>query len=134
MEETLIPSEGIRIIVDRRLHELRMPTECLAQRAGLPIDRVEEILSSSSDLDKFVELPMLLESLGLFPTRPGTEDSEGFRKAQAYRKAEKLTSMVQGSCALEGQGVDETTFCEMVENTAQKLLADSDGRRLWTPL
>jgi hypothetical protein len=56
---------------------------------------------------------------------------ERLKQEQARKKAKKLAALVQGTCALEGQGVDRAGFDAMVEQTTRELLSGSK-RRLWS--
>ena len=58
-------------------------------------------------------------------------DADEFCRAEAQRKAEKIARLVQGTSALEGQGVDAATYQRLVERTYHELLA-GPRRRLWS--
>jgi hypothetical protein len=57
-------------------------------------------------------------------------DADEFLERRAREKAEGLVGMVQGSAALEGQGLDEVVRERMIQRTVHELLAGS-RRKLW---
>ena len=127
MEKALIKPEDLL----RRMLELEMPPECLAMRCGLPRQRISEIVMSVCDPISTTEREAIEDALGM--TAAGViKPARQYRDEQARRKANQLTRLVQGTSALEGQGVDVKTFDEMARDTEQKLL--SDPHKLWTPL
>ena len=125
---------------ERRRQELNMPVECLAMRSGLRVDRVSRILDDGEiffvddDEPNFVfepDMNAIATALGL--TRDGAPmPADEYCKEQARLKAEKLTSLVQGTSALEGQGVDAATYEEIVTSNTTAMLFSP--HRLWTPL
>ena len=57
-------------------------------------------------------------------------DADEVLDREARRKAERLVGMVQGSSALEGQGLDEATRERMIQRTVHELRAGSK-RKIW---
>jgi hypothetical protein len=57
-------------------------------------------------------------------------DADELLEREARQKAERLVGMVQGSAALEGQGLDEATRERMIQRTVHELLAGS-RRKIW---
>ena len=58
-------------------------------------------------------------------------DADEVCREQARKKAEELARMVQGTSALESQGVDAATFQWLVERSYHELMAGPRGR-LWS--
>ena len=132
----------------RRQQDLKMPDECLAMRSGVPVDRLPIILFEEGGEPSFVveeggepsfvfkiehDMNEIAIALGL-PPDGAPKSAEAYRNEQARIKAEKLTSLVQGSSALEGQDVSEELYQQTVQSNTNQILIDTDPRRLWTPL
>ena len=62
-----------------------------------------------------------------------TADEQTFAEQQAESKARTIVRIVQGTSALEAQGVDSGTRQQMVKQTVHQLMAGS-RRKLWSPM
>jgi transcriptional regulator with XRE-family HTH domain len=119
----------------RRLNERRkligLTYAELAQRAGLSPRTVQRALSDGIENShiEFESITSLAEVLGFVPYCE-KEDANAIRRRQAEAKAERLVGLVQGSSALEAQGLDAWAIQEMRERTVRDLLAGSN-RMLW---
>ena len=91
---------------------------------------VQRILSGHSPNASFENTLAIAHVLGMqldaVPVIPAKE----LLKQQAHKKAERLVRMVQGTSALEAQGVSAHHIGQMIKKTVQELLAGS-RRRLW---
>jgi len=115
--------------LDQRRRALGLSAELLAQRAGVSRSTVIRVLEdpAGSTLGNVLKV---LDVLGLaLEVRPVAKP-EDLRRRQALAKAERLVRLVQGTSALEGQGVSESKRKAMVRDTAEDLLRGS-RRRLW---
>jgi transcriptional regulator with XRE-family HTH domain len=120
-------------VLQRRRQELGMSYELLAQRSGVSRPTVQRILSGRYPTASFASVVALGNALGLELRLASAVTPEQLKREQARKKAKKLAALVQGTCALEGQGVDRTGFESMVERTTHELLSGSK-RRLWSEL
>lgn len=114
---------------NRRL-QLGLTQSALAERSSVSLPTVHRILSghgSAASIENILAIAQVLEmELDAVP-RVGTEE---ILERQARKKAEELVRMVQGTSALEGQGVSAKQIGRMINKTAEELLAGS-RRRLW---
>jgi len=113
-----------------RRRELGLSQSALAERSGVSLPTVQRILSGHSPAASFENTLAIAQVLGMqlnaVPVIPATE----LLKQQALKKAERLVRMVQGTSALESQGVSKHHLAQMIKKTVQELLAGS-RRRLW---
>lgn len=116
--------------LETRRRELGISQAALAELSGVSLPTVHRILSghgSAASVENIMAitrvLGMDLEAVPLFETQEILEQ-------QARKKAEKLVRMVQGTSALEAQGISARQIGQMIKKTIQELLAGS-RRRLW---
>ena len=116
--------------LENRRRELGLSQSALAERSGVSLPTVQRILSGHSPAASFENTLAIAEVLGMqldaVPVIPAKE----LLKQQAHKKAERLVRMVQGTSALEAQGVSARHIGQMIKKTMQELLAGS-RRRLW---
>jgi transcriptional regulator with XRE-family HTH domain len=117
--------------LQRRRQELGLSYELLAQRSGVSRPTVQRILSGRYPAASLASVVAIADTLGLELKFTSTTTPEQLKQEQARKKAKKLAALVQGTCGLEGQGVDRAGFEAMVEQTTHELLAGSK-RRLWS--
>jgi len=124
--------------LDRRRRRLGMPKTLAAVRAGLSLATVNRLLSAGEKRPRLDSVSALAGALGLevvIGDRPrvrAVESAISFRERQARAKARRLVEIVQGSMALEAEGVPAEIVSEMERETVHELLAGS-ARRLWSP-
>lgn len=117
-------------LLNRRRRQLGMTHAVVAARSGVSTATVQRVLTGS-DTDPSISTVMAIAgTLGLGLDFRSEIDVDALREEQARRKAERLVGMVQGSAALEGQGVDAQARERMVQQTVHELLAGSK-RKLW---
>lgn len=113
-----------------RRRELGISQSVLAERSGVSLPTIQRILSGHNPAASFENTLAIAQVLGMqldaVPVIPAQEVLE----QQARKKAERLVRMVQGTSALEAQGVSSKHLGQMVRKTIQELLAGS-RRRLW---
>jgi transcriptional regulator with XRE-family HTH domain len=120
-------------VLQRRRRELGLSYELLARRSGVSRPTVQRILSGRYPTASLASVVAIGDALGLELRFAPVVSSDQLRREQARKKAKKLAALVQGTCALEGQGVDRAGFDAMVERTTHELLSGSK-RRLWSEL
>ena len=122
--------------LDRRRIRLGMPKSHAARRAGLSIATVNRLLSAKEKRPGIDSVSALARVLGLEVILGSqqriraVESAVSFRERQARAKAKRLVGIVQGSMALEAEGVSADVLSEMERETVHELLA-GPARRLW---
>ncbi len=118
-------------VLQKRRQELGLSYELLAQRSGVSRPTVQRILSGRSRTASFASVVAIGNALGLELRFTSAVTPDQLKRQQARTKAKQLTGLVQGTCGLEGQGVNSAGYEAMVEQTTHELLAGSE-RRLWS--
>jgi transcriptional regulator with XRE-family HTH domain len=119
--------------LDKRRRDLGLSHELLSKRCGVSRPTVQRILSGRHVAASFANIVAIAESLGLGLRFDTKVEARKLKREQAKRKAKKLVALVQGTCGLEGQAVDEKVVESMVEQTTHELLA-GPKRRLWSEM
>ena len=115
--------------LDQRRKDLGMTCAALARRTGLGLRTVQRVLSGKESDAQFSTVARIVDALGMAISIDGLDLNE-VRLRAAELKADQLVGMVQGTMALESQGVEAQALREMKERTVRELLAGS-GRSLW---
>lgn len=115
--------------LEQRRQELGMSRSALAERSRVSLPTTNRILSGGHSKASFANVVAIAEALGMDLTVQRNTPSEEFRRTQAMNKARRLVSLVQGTSALEGQGLDQDEIEEMVGRTFRELLPAN--RKLW---
>ncbi len=114
--------------LDARRRRLGMSAETLAQRSGLSRQTVHRVLSGgNASIRNVIAMADVLGLAFSFSTKKSAQD---IREQQAVAKAQELVGMVQATCGLESQAVDQEDLDEMVRQTVHELLA-GPNRKLW---
>jgi len=106
-----------------------MSYSVLATRSGVPIATLKRIFADNSAKASLSNVLAIAEALGMSMSLSQTVD---IRMTQARKKARRVVGMVQGTSALESQGLNEEQIKKMIERTVHELLAGSN-RKLWAP-
>ena len=122
-------SELVRFL-DRRRYQLGVTYQALAERSGVSLATVRRILGGGQQSASLSTVLAIARVLGVRLSFDAESDVDDLLERQARQKAERLVGMVQGSSALEGQGLDEDTRERMVRRTVHELRAGSK-RKLW---
>lgn len=127
----MVNTSGYFRDLNTRRRELGMSYAVVAKRSGVSLPTVVRVLSGRYPQASFANVAAVAQTLGMpltFDTRMSPND---VREQQAQRKARSLVGMVQGTSALEGQGVDEQAIGQMTRQTCHELLAGSRFK-LWS--
>jgi transcriptional regulator with XRE-family HTH domain len=116
--------------LNQRRERLGISCSVLAKRAGVSLRSVQRILSGEELNPGFSTVATLARELGVGVRFDEEVDVRTIRRRQAERKAERILAIVQGSSALESQGLSRETLRDLREKTINELLAGSD-RKLW---
>ena len=116
--------------LNRRREQLGMTLDALAERSGVSLPTVQRILAGDQPRASLPSVLALADALEMRLDLKPRSDADELLDREARRKAERLVGMVQGSAALEGQGLDEATRERMIQRTVHELRAGSK-RRIW---
>lgn len=116
--------------LENRRRELGLSQSVLAERSGVSLPTIQRILSGHHPAASFENTLAIAQALGMQLEAVPVIPAEEVLEQQARKKAERLVRMVQGTSALEAQGVSARHVGQMVKKTVQELLAGS-RRRLW---
>ncbi|MCY2930619.1 MAG: helix-turn-helix transcriptional regulator [Planctomycetota bacterium] len=116
-------------VLSQRRRRLGMSLDELARRCGVPVSTLKRVLGGEVAAS-FSTVSAVAEALGVSFAQAHAEDISAMRDRQARLKARALVALVQGTSALEGQGVDPADIELMEQRTAAQLLS-GPARRLW---
>ncbi|MHC4219371.1 MAG: helix-turn-helix domain-containing protein [Planctomycetota bacterium] len=116
--------------LDVRRRHLGMSLEVLAERSGVSLPTVQRILAGKQHNPRLSSVVALASAMGVRLRVQAEIDADVLRENQARHKAGALIGLVQGSAALEGQGLNPGTRERMVKRTVHALLA-GPNRKLW---
>lgn len=125
----MLALQDFATLLDHRRRRLGMSHADVAARCGLSLVTVKRILAGSSPDSSFASVTAVGRALGVeFEVR--AEDPDSMREKQARARAETVVRWLQGTSALEAQGLDADALRRMTERTYHELLA-GPRRRLW---
>lgn len=120
-------------ILARRLNERRerlgLSCSAVAKRTGLSLRSVQRIMAGEESEPKFKSIAAIADVVGM-AIQFAEEDVHAVRRRQAEQMASRIVAMVQGTSALEAQGVSTSAIQDLREQTINELLGGSN-RRLW---
>ncbi len=121
--------QPIFLSLEKRRRELGMSRKSLANRSHVSLPTVNRILSGRHSGASIENVLTIAAALGMELKFEGEMRSERFREMQALAKARQLVRLVQGTSALEGQGLDNDELEDMIGRTAKELSLSK--RKLW---
>ena len=107
-----------------------MTFEALSARSGVPVSTLKAIFRKGVEQATFSNVAAIAKSLGVELVFSKELDSYELMYQQAVKKARGLVGLVQGSSALEAQGVEQNQIEKMVQRLVHQLMAGST-RKLW---
>lgn len=116
--------------LDQRRRDLGVTYTVLAERSGISLATVRRVLRGEQDDTTLSTVLAISRVLGVRLGFEADADVEDLLDQLAQQKARRLVGLVQGSAALEGQGLDDVTRERMVRRTVHELRAGSK-RKLW---
>ena len=116
--------------LNRRRKRLGMSQSALAERSGVSLPTVQRVLAGDQPRASLPSVLALAHALDMRLDLEPRTDADELLEREARQKAERLVGMVQGSAALEGQGLDDAFREQMIRRTVHELLAGSK-RRIW---
>ncbi len=116
--------------LEARRQELGMTFEALSAHSGVPVSTLKAIFRKGVEQATFSNVAAIAKSLGVELEFSKELDSYELMYRQAVKKARELVGLVQGSSALESQGVEQSQIEKMVQRLVHQLMAGST-RKLW---
>jgi len=116
--------------LDRRRRDLGLSYAALSVRSGVSEPTVKRILRGRLPEASFAHVVAIARAVGA-PIASHEQDVDEMLRARAREKATMVARLVQGTSALEAQGIDDVEFGRLVERTFHELLA-GPRRRLWS--
>lgn len=116
--------------LDKQRRALKIPLPILAERAKLSRATVCRILKekrTSSSLESVLAVARVLG--GEIELR--IQDPELIIEQQIRKRAKKIAQMVQGTMALEGQGITDPNHLDQLVETAAKEIRAKPRKQLW---
>lgn len=113
----------------RRQKALGMSYPTLSETTGIPVSTLKRVLAEGSTNASLENILAIAHAMGC-SLMVEEADIDAVREEQALKKARRLVALVQGTSALEGQGLSEEQIERMIEQTVHELLAGS-SRKLW---
>jgi len=116
-----------------RKKRLGMSYAVLAARSGVSEATLKRMLNADDQQQHSPRIDCLtavLDSLGMSLVTKPTLKVEELRYREADAKARRLVQLLQGTSALEEQGLDKAEIERLVSKARQELL-DGTNRRLW---
>lgn len=116
--------------LELRRRELGLSQANLAAKCGVSLPTVHRILTGHASAASIENTLAIAQALGMdLDAVPRVKPKEVLEQ-QARKKAERLVGMVQGTSALESQGLPADQIALMIKKTTKELLAGS-RHRLW---
>lgn len=126
-----MPTEKISFTeLESRRQELGLSQSVLAERCGVSLPTVQRILAGQGEAASLKNITAIARALGMELKAVPRVPAQKLLEQQAGKKAEQLVGLVQGSSALESQGLTREEIDHLIQKTAHELLAGS-RRRLW---
>ena len=122
-------NQAIFQALEKRRRELGMSRRMLAKRSRVSLPTVNRVLSGQHTGASIENVLAIGEALGMELKCVADTRSENFREKQAVTKARQLVRLVQGTSALEGQGLDKDELEDMIGRTSKELSLTK--RKLW---
>lgn len=130
--------------IARRRERLGMSFDVLAQRSGVSAPTLKRMMPPSPEVPPEDDTPAdeipfrgslrnvhaVASALGLALTAEPELSADELCEQQAEAKARELVALVQGTSALEAQGLSADTLAQMIEDAKRQLLT-GPRRRLW---
>ncbi|HEY7425731.1 MAG TPA: hypothetical protein VH682_15990 [Gemmataceae bacterium] len=116
--------------LDKQRRTLKMPLHILAERAHLSRATVCRILKekrASSSLESVLAVASVLGAEGELHI----QDPEKLVEQQVQKRAKRIVRMVQGTMALEGQGITDPKHLDQLVETAAREIRAKPRKQLW---
>jgi len=119
----------IKKLSDRRKN-LGMSQHSLAKMTGISLPTVQRVFKGNKNTS-FDSISKIASALGLSLTVDDNKKEEEIIADRAHQKAKELTKLVQGTSALESQGLDSETL-KAIEAKIFSDLFKGSRSRLWS--
>lgn len=115
--------------MEERRRELGMSRSALAKRSHVSLPTINRIMSKERDGASLANVAAIADALGMELTAESRVESSELCRQLAQDLARRLVTSVQGTCGLEGQGLDQRDLERLVSETTERLLRSK--RKLW---
>jgi len=115
--------------LEERRRELGMSRSALAKRSRVSLPTINRIMAKKRDRASLANVVAIADALGMELTADSRVESSEFCRQLAHDLAKTLVASVQGSCGLEGQGLDQHELERLESETTEQLLRSK--RKLW---
>ena len=112
----------------QRRRELKMPIYALSERANTSVSTIKRVLGGDASVS-YSTLCRIAQAMGA-SFEINARSPRNVIKQEANRMARMVAKMVQGTSAMEAQGVDKETL-DRIEQTAEAELTTHLGSMLW---
>lgn len=125
-----IDGKSLLIALDKQRRALKMPLDVLAERAELSRATVCRILQEKRASSS---LANVLAIAGVLGARPAwnIQKPDDLVEQQVQEQAKKIAQMVQGTMALESQGLTDPRHLDVLVETAAKEIRAKPRGQLW---
>jgi hypothetical protein len=121
-------------LLDKQRRMLKMPLDIVAERANLSLATVNRILKKKRTSSSIENVFAIASVLGAEIGADGAlriQDPEKMVEQQIQKEAKKIVRMVQGTMALEAQGITDSSFLDQLVETAAQELRRKPRKKLW---
>ena len=116
--------------LEKQRRALKMPLHILAERAKLSRATVCRILKEKRIASSLESVLALARALGA-EVELHIENPEKLVEQQIQKRAKRIVLMVQGTMALEGQGITDPDHLDRLVETAAQEIRTKPRKQLW---
>ena len=116
--------------LDKQRRALKMTLRSLAERAKVSRATVCRVLKGETAACSFASVLAIARALGA-EFQLSLQEPEEMVEQEVQKRAKKIVDMVQGTMALEAQGVTDATFLEQVVEVAAREIRAVPRKQLW---
>jgi hypothetical protein len=116
--------------LDKQRRALKMPLQVLAQLARVSratVCRVLQERKTSSSLESVLAIARVLGAV----VEVRVQDPEKLIEEEVQKRAKKIVRMVQGTMALESQGITDPNYLDQLVETAAKEIRAKPRKQVW---
>jgi len=116
--------------LEKQRRALKMPLHILAERANISRATVCRILKEKRASSSLESVLAIAGALGA-EIELRIPDPEKIVEQQIRKRAKRIVRMVQGTMALEGQGITDPDYLDQLVETAAKEIRAKPRKQLW---
>ena len=123
--------EQIATYLDKRCKHLGISQARLAELTGVSLSTVQRFFAGQASNISFDTVRRMAEALGTHLEIREAKPESAFLQEKAMEKAHRLTSIVQGTSALEAQGLTVTSSAAVTNGLYIELLSGPKSK-IWS--